>query len=186
MSGELTAWIAEKISTDWEDRGYDVLYDHGKKGGNKNVGTIVSWFGDEYNRESELSQADIAIVKKNSHNIFALIEIEETTDTPKTFLGDVFGILLGEHIVFSGKQKLSVDENTTLIVLGQSNICHQDRNKHIQNNAMKVKSSLSTANAAIGKVIVDSFADADELSVLLPSVLDRAFKPLRDATRGEL
>ena len=175
MSGELTARIAEKISADWENRGYDVLYDHGKKGNNK-VGKIVSWFGDEYKREAELSQIDIAIVMKDSGKIFALIEIEETTDTPKTFLGDVFGTLIGEHITFGGNQNLTVDENTILIILGQSNVPHQDRNKHIQDKVMKAKPKLSTANAVIGRVVVDSFADADELLALLPSVLDRAFK----------
>jgi hypothetical protein len=41
---------------------------------------------------------------------------------------------------------------------------------------MEMKSNLSTANSEIGRVIIDSFADADDLDALLPSVLDRAFK----------
>jgi hypothetical protein len=176
MPGELTAWIAEKISADWEDRGYDVLHDHGKKGDNINVGKIVSWFGDEYNRETELSQLDIAIAEKGSGKIFALIEIEETTDNPKTLIGDSVGALIGERIMFAGKRELSVDKNTILIVLGQSKIRHQVRNNHIQDRVMEMKSNLSTANSEIGRVIIDSFADADDLDALLPSVLDRAFK----------
>ena len=176
MPGELTARLAGRISDDWENRGYDVFFDHGGKHENKNVGKIVSWFGDKYNREAELSQLDIAIAKKNSGKIFALIEIEETTDTPKTILGDVFGTLIGEHITFGGKGKLTVDKDTILIVIGQSNTRHKKRNKHIQDKAMKVKSNLSTANSEIGKVIVDSFTDEEELGVLLPSWLERAFK----------
>src|SRR3990172_5294661 len=115
--GELTPNAAERLSGYCDAKGYDVLYDHGPK--KANVGTIVSWFGEQYNREAELSQVDIAVVEKSSHKAIALIEIEETSDSPKTILGDVFGVLLGEHIWFGGKQELSVDEHTTLIVIGK-------------------------------------------------------------------
>jgi hypothetical protein len=174
--GELTAWIASKISDDWKKRGYDVLYDHGAKSNDANVGKIVSWFGDKYVREAELSQLDIAIVKENSGEVFALIEIEETADRPKTFLGNVFGMLMGEHIMFCGKRELIVDKDTTLIIIGQGKVRHQERNRYLQDEAMKVKQHLSTANSVVGKIVIDIFTDEDGLSALLPSVLDGAFK----------
>ena len=174
--GKLTAWIADKISEDWKKHGYVVLYDHGEKSEDANVGKIISWFGDQYNREAELSQLDIAIVKKNSDDIFALIEIEETSDKPKTFLGDVFGVLMGEHIKFGGKRCLTVNKDTILIVIGQSKVRHEQRNRHLQDEAMKVKSNLSTANAVVGQIVIDTFADEEELSALLPSVPDKAFE----------
>ncbi|MFZ6030094.1 MAG: hypothetical protein ACOYYS_20455 [Chloroflexota bacterium] len=176
--GELTARIAKKLFAELESRGYDVLYDHGATN-DGNVGKIVSWFGSKYQRGAELSQLDIAIVEKNSGKIFALIEIEETTDNPKKILSDVLGTLLGEHIRFAGNRELTIDSNTMLIILGQSKKRHQERNQYIQAQAMKVKSSSATASSKLKTVFVDSFADEDELAKLLPSVLDRAF-------RGEL
>lgn len=174
--GELTAWIATKISGDLEQRGYDVLYDHGSKKDNKVVGKIVSWFGGNYNREAELSQLDIAIVKKNSDDVLVLIEIEETTDRPKTLLGDVFGLLMGEHIRFGGTRDLFLDRNAVLVILGQSKTKHGDRNRRIQDAAMKVKSELLTANANVGRIIVDTFADEEELSKLMMDIIDEAMK----------
>ena len=174
--GELTVWIANKISDEWKKRGYDVLYDHGSKHDNGNVGKIVSWFGEKYNREAELSQLDIAIVKKNSNDVFALIEIEESTDRPKTLLGDIFGMLMGEHVMFGGKRELTLDKNAVLVILGYSKVRHDERNRYIQDKAMKVKSDLHTANANVKKIIVDTFADEEELSAVMASVLDRAFK----------
>jgi hypothetical protein len=174
--GELTAWIASKISDDWKKRGYDVLYDHGTKNNDANIGKIVSWIGDKYIRESELGQLDIAIVKESSGQIFALLEIEETADRPKTFLGDVFSMLMGEHITFGGKRELTVDKGTTLIIIGQSKVRHQERNKHLQNETMRVKFHLSTANSVVGNIVIDTFTDEDGLSALVPSILDKAFK----------
>ncbi len=172
--GELTAKIARQISKDWNERGYDVLYDHGSS--DENVGKIVSWFGSTYNREAELGQLDIAIVEKSSDKATALIEIEETNDRPKTFLGDLFGVLLGDHICFGGKRSLSVDADTTLIVLGKSKVSHEKRNRYLREKVIKVKSSLSKGNSVIRKVVIETFSDEEKLSALLPSMLDRAFK----------
>lgn len=162
--GTLTAKIASQISAEWEARGYDVLYDHGSQKESDSVGKIVSWFGEDYKRETELSQVDIAIVKKGSNDVFALIEIEETTDRPKTLIGDIFGILMGEHVSFGRDRELHLGENTMLIVLGQSQVRHEGRNKYIQDTAMKMKSHLSTVNEGIGKIVIDTFADEQELA----------------------
>jgi hypothetical protein len=97
--GELTANLADKISRIWHGRGYEVLHDHGRL--NNNVGKIVSASKKDYRNGDELRQLDIAVVKHGSNQVIALIEIEETTDNPKTFLGDNFGVLLGEIVCFS-------------------------------------------------------------------------------------
>ena len=60
MPGQLTALIAGKIAEDWEKHGYDVFYDHGTKGVQENVGKIVSWFGNEYNRDAGLDLTRIS------------------------------------------------------------------------------------------------------------------------------
>jgi hypothetical protein len=172
--GQLTAKMARKISQDWKERGYDVLYDHDPS--SENVGKVVSWFGNntekDYKNETRLSNVDIAIVKQNSNDVIFLIEIEETNDKPKTFLGDAFGVLFGEHIRFRRERELSVGENTALIILGKSKASHEKRNRYLCEKVLKVKSSLSTANSAIGKVFIETFSDEEKLA----SVLDKAFK----------
>jgi uncharacterized metal-binding protein len=171
--GELTANIAQKISQDWEKRGYKVFYDHDPS--NENVGKIVSAIKKKYRREDELSQIDIAIVEKSSDKVFTLIEIEETTDKPKTFLGDIFGVLFGEYICFKRKE-LHVDNFTTLIVVGVNKTNHKDRNENILEQVNRVKTSLGTQNARIGKVVIKTYADGTELIAQLPFVLDGAIK----------
>jgi hypothetical protein len=172
--GKMTVKAAETLFGYYDAKGYAVLYDHDST--KENVGKIVSWFGDQYNRESELSQLDIAIVKKDSDKAIALVEIEETNDTPKTFMGDLFGVFLGDHISFREERNILVGKYTTLIVLGKSKTMHKKRNEYLREKGMKVKSSLTTANSVIGKIVIDTFADEKGLYTLLSSVLDRAFK----------
>ena len=98
--GQLTAKMARKISAYWEEHGYSVLYDHDPS--SENVRKIVSSFGEQpYGRGTQLSQVDIAIVEKSSDRVFALIEIEETSDKPETFLGEheeTPGRVLSNHL----------------------------------------------------------------------------------------
>jgi hypothetical protein len=168
--GEITAEIGKNFKLE----GYDIFYDHGVPG--ENVGTIVSTIEKRYLRKDELGQLDIAIVEKDSDRAIALIEIEETNDRPKALLGDIFGVLMGEYIYFRRKQKISVNKHTALIVFGKSKVSDEKRNKYLRKKVMKMKSSLSTGNSKIGKVVIKTFADEKELSALLPSVLDKAFK----------
>jgi hypothetical protein len=181
MSGELTALIARKLVEDWEKHGYDVFYDHGKKDDNKNVGKIVSWFGEEYNREAELSQLDIAIVKKkpdknNSYNAIVLIEIEETNDKPKTMLGDALGTLMGSGIRFQGNLDFEIDTWTTLIILGKGPDSHQHRNNFITQNVERLAPTLNSKNKSIGKVIVKSFEEEQKLKTFLDEQIKIALK----------
>lgn len=171
--GQLTAKMARKISPYWEEHGYSVLYDHDPS--SENVRKIVSSFGEQaYGRKTQLSHVDIAIVEKSSDRVFALIEIEETTDKPRTFLGDVFGVLMGDHISFGKKRPLSVDEHTSLFVFVKTKVSRQERNKYLVEKVMNIKSGLSTGNSVIGWVDIKTFRDEKGLSVLLPFVLDRA------------
>jgi hypothetical protein len=172
--GELTAEMGERLERDLKPKEYDVLYDHGPS--EDNVGKIVSGFGDQYDRESELSQLDIAVVKKNPDRTVVLMEIEETNDRPKTYLGDVFGVLMGDHIRFGGGRNLSVDERTTLLVVGISKVDHKRRNEHILGQVNMDESGLSTANSKIGKVVIRTFIDEHELFESLLSMLDSTFK----------
>lgn len=172
--GLLTAKVAREISPFWDERGFYVLYDHDLS--NKNVGKIMSRFGESYGRSTQLSHIDIAIVEKNSDRVFALIEIEETTNKPKSILGDVFGILMGEHISFGKERPLLVNEQTILAIFVKSKVSREDRNKYLREKVEKVKPELGTKNSVIRKVVIETFSDEKKLSGLLSSVLNRAFK----------
>ncbi len=172
--GQITVKVAETISGYYEAKGYDVFYDHDST--KENVGKIASWSGDRYSRDAELSQLDVAIVAKGSDQALALINIEETNDTPKAFLGDLFGVLLGDHISFRGERQFSVGEHTTLIILGKSKVMHRKRNENLREQGMQIKSNLSTANSRIGNIVIDSFADEKGLYTLLSTVLGGALK----------
>ena len=171
--GQLTAKIAEEITPYWKKMGYDVLSDHGIS--SENVGKIVSVIKKPYHKEDELSQLDIAIVKQGSNQVAVLIEIEETTDKPKTYLGDIFGVLLGEYICFKRKE-IKVGYFTTLIVIGINKTNHETRNNYIRDKATRVKTNLGTQNAKIGNILIKTYTDGGELVTQLPSVLDEAIK----------
>jgi hypothetical protein len=172
--GQVAVKVAETLSGYYEAKGYDVFYDHDST--KENVGKIASWSGDRYSRDSELSQLDVAIVPKGSDQALALINVEETNDTPKAFLGDLFGVLLGDHISFRGERHFAVGEHTTLIILGKSKVMHRKRNENLREQGMQIKSTLSTANSRIGNIVIDSFADEKGLYTLLSTVLGGALK----------
>ncbi len=173
--GLLTVKVAREISPYWEECGFQVLYDHDPA--SDRVGKLVSSFGDlPYDRSTQLSHVDIAIVEKTHEKVFALIEIEETTDKPKTILGDVLGVLMGEHISFGKERPLLIDEHTILLVFVKSKVSHDERNKYLLKKVMRIKPNLLTANSVIKRIDIKNFSEDAELSALLPSVLDRAFK----------
>jgi hypothetical protein len=174
--GHLTSETAKFLQVSLKNKGYDVLFDHGDPS-DKNVGNIVSWYGDgkKPERETELSQIDMAVIEHGSDRAIALIEVEETNDKPKTFLGDVFSILLGDHINFR-ETPLSVGLWTTLIVVGLSKESQLKRNQHILARVERVKSTLSSKNSSIGKVVIKIFSDEAKLPALLLYELDKVFK----------
>ena len=164
LHGKFTAEIARGLKYD----GFDVYYDHDVS--SENVGKIVSATSEEFGRSDELSQLDIAIVEKESRNAAVLVEIEETNDRPKNLLGDIFGVLLGNHVSFKGR-KLNVGSFTTLILAGVSKTDHSTRNDYIQEKTQNI--SISTANAEIGNILIKSYKNGDELVAQLPSLLDK-------------
>ena len=167
--GELTAAIGAKLTFDR----YNVIYDHGTS--SENVGKIVSALKKEYGRDDELSQLDIAVVEQDSDNAVLLVEIEETSDRPKTFLGDIFGILFGNHICYRKDElkEIIVGDFTTLLVAGISKAEHPERNQHIEDYANKIKFSLRTQNSNIGKVVIKTYRDEQDMLAKLPTMLEK-------------
>ncbi len=172
--GQLTSTTAESIRLEYSKKGYDVYSDHGEPG--PFVGTIVSSIGEAPAMGEELSQLDIAIIGKSTRHAVALIEIEETTDTPKTILGDIFGILMGESVTFSGNSNgWKIGNWTTLIIIGEGKD-HEKRNGHIRDMALRARSAFGTANSKIGDIVIKSFSGHVELKSMLMDQIEQALQ----------
>ncbi len=166
--GALTAKIGDFLDTTLKPRGYDVFYDHGQPG--DNVGSIVSWFGegDVPERETELTQLDIAVVEHRTGHVILLAEIEETNDSPKGLIADAVATLIASHIAFGkAHQPLHVGDWTTLLVLGKGPEEHRSRNRHLTDRVRAAKSALGPAKAGIGRVVIGSFETKADLEAKL-------------------
>ena len=173
--GERTARTARLLAKKLDPRGIDVLFDHGKKGVDppEKLGQIVSWFGPEYKAPARLAFLDMAIVSRASGKALALLEIEESAATPKVLLGDVLATLLGSAVTFQGQHDLRVGEWTTLIVLAQSKT-HRAQVDFLRDKLDQIRSSLTTPNASIGRLIVDLFQDEGALQAKVAQLVDEA------------
>jgi hypothetical protein len=67
----------------------------------------------KYRLDAELSHVDIVLVRNKT--IFLLVEVEEHYASPKTILGDVFGVLLSERFRVKGVP-YPIKKDATMIV----------------------------------------------------------------------
>jgi len=174
MHGQLTAKVAEAIRSKYFDQGYEVYYDHGEAD-NVFVGTIAVSIEEKLSRENEISQLDIAVVEQESKHIIALIEIEETSDKPKTLIGDVFAVLMGKSIQLPRGKKGEVGDWTTLLVVGKGK-GHEERYEYILKMANKAKDVFGKGTSSIGNIVIDTFARDDELEPVLMRQIEEAIK----------
>lgn len=176
--GVVTSRIARLLQQELGQQGYDVLHDHGQLGidPKDKLGKIKSWYGLTYNSNAILADLDIAVVGQDS-KVFALVEIEETTDKPKVILGDVLATLLGHNITFQGKRNLLVGEWTTLVIMAHSvQHSHQDRLSYLEGQVNRIRSGLSTPNAVIGRIVVDTFDSESQLEHKLRNHIQQALQ----------
>jgi hypothetical protein len=165
-NGELTARAARKLSQELASQGLEVLFDHGDRAVDDpdRLGRIVSWFGPEYTQAAELAMIDIALVMPRTRAALVLIEVEESSDNPKTILGDALGTLLGEHITFQGTRQLQVGPGTTLLILARCKIeSHVHRVGFLERRLDTLKPALRTPNASIGRIILGTFVGYEDL-----------------------
>jgi hypothetical protein len=171
--GQLTSAAAQSIMGELNRRGYDVYYDHGKKG--DFVGKIAVSINKDLGRVKEISQMDIAVINRKTNKVIALVEIEETTDNPKKLIGDIFSIIMGNSIHPPKREKVLVGEWTTLIIIGKGG-GHDVRNERILKLANKAKSALGTVNSSIGNIVIESFPDSGNLEKTLMEQIDAAIQ----------
>jgi hypothetical protein len=171
--GQGTAEVAQAITPILNERGYDVYHDHGKKG--KFVGKIAISIEEKLSRENEISQIDIAIIKRDTNKIIALVEIEETTDNPKKLIGDIFTILMGCSIHLPGRKNVELGKKPTLIiiVMGTS---HDEKNKYIVEKANIARSRLGTEISKIGNIVIESVSKKDNLEKILMEQIEEAIR----------
>ena len=164
--GTLTMQVARVFQKEFIKEGFDILHDHGQKGIDQqtNLGKLRSWFGTSPKLETILSDLDIAVVLHETEKIYALIEIEETTDKPKVILGDILATLLGEGIVFQGKHNLKVGKYTTMIVMVHVDPpSHINRIIYLEKQTNNIRKKLLTPNSSIGRIVVDDFSGKEQL-----------------------
>src|SRR5688500_12521450 len=153
--GQWTAKVAEILRSEFPD--FDVFYDHGDSSRR-----IVCYVGDNNERGTQLSYLDIAVVKKNTNQAIALIEIEETANRPKTIIADIFAFLLGETVIYN-RTKLQISNKTTFIVLGFSNKRVSVHTQHIRERVSQAKSAIDTKNAEVWEVVVEVYSSKEQL-----------------------
>ena len=174
--GQLTAAMGKSLELWLVPLGYKILYDHGDKE-KSNVGNIVCWFGDDPRpkRETELTQLDIAVVKRvfGRPQTVALIEIEESDDRPKTLLGDLFGILLADHVAFRGEE-LGVDARTELILIARGPEAHEPRMERLLAKVRECRGRMVGGGGAIGHIAGELFNEERQLEETLKRLLQEA------------
>ncbi len=145
------------------------------------LGKIRAWNGDTYKSETILADLDMAVVSHaaavshEQERVYALIEIEETSNKPKVILGDVLATLLGKGIKFQGTRDLQVGRWTTLIVLARDK--HQSqlsRLPYLEAQCKYLRENLLTPNASIGRVVINTFVDELQLEEKLRQSITEA------------
>jgi hypothetical protein len=164
--GKITREIAQELKECLPPR-YRVLHDHGESA-SKDVGRIVSCFGQSYRRGTQLSCLDIAVVDSTSSQVLFLIEIEERSASPKTLLGDAMAVLLGDRLVFAGKD-YHVTTKTHLLVcsLAKARGHKQEKVCYIENRIRALRRHLEAGNAKIGEINFLLYSSESELKAKL-------------------
>ena len=171
--GQLTSDTARSITGELNDLGYDVYYDHGQAA--EFVGKIVVSLDEELTKKKAISQLDIAVIERETNKAIALIEIEETTNNPKTLIGDLVAVLMGNAVYCPGKKKVDVGEWTSLIVIGKGS-GHEEKNRYILDMANLARSALGTSNCRIGKLVIETFMGKEDLGEVLLKQIEAAIK----------
>lgn len=173
--GKLTAQTTRALAKTLQDSEYEVLFDHGDRAIDPpdQLGQIASWSGCDYTADSRLACLDLALVHRRTNNALLLVEIEESAAPPKVLLGDVMTTLLGDHVTFQGKRELNVGPWTRLIVLVRSEVDKRSPQiSYLVEKLRELKPRLTTSNASINKIIIDTFSDAVELEQKLLTYVD--------------
>jgi len=135
----------------------------------------VSWFGSVYRRDAWLAFLDIAVVSRDSENALVLVEIEEAIATTEKLMADVLTTLIGDHVTFQSKRELKVGSWARLVVLSKARKteARSIRLELLQERLNQIRGQLSTANASIGWVAMDTFQNESDLDAKLSREVEK-------------
>lgn len=135
----------------------------------------MSWFGSVYRRDAWLAFLDIAVVSRDSEKVLVLVEIEEAIATPKKLMADVLTTMIADHVTFQSKRELKVGSWTRLVVLSKARKteARSIRLELLQERLNQIRGQLSTANASIGWVAMDTFQNESDLDAKLSREVEK-------------
>lgn len=135
----------------------------------------MSWFGSVYRRDAWLAFLDIAVVSRDSEKALVLVEIEEAIATPEKLMADVLTTLIADHVTFQSKRELKVGSWTRLVVLSKARKteARSIRLELLQERLNQIRGQLSTANASIGWVAMDTFQNESDLDAKLSREVEK-------------
>ena len=122
-TGKFGRWLSRYLEEMPGYQSYCVYYDHGDRLLDPNVVAVKGFSGDIVTNKNRLADVDIIVVKPGGE-IAILIEIEESSTTPKKLVGDVFTILMCSRFAVrdgEGQRCFEVTPETKLIVAGVGN-----------------------------------------------------------------
>jgi hypothetical protein len=166
----MTVRAARALARRLSDPRFEVLFDHGdpRLDSPQHLGHITSWFGEAYAARTQLALLDIAVVDRQTGQAIVLVEIEETSSSPKVAIGDAFGTLLGDHIAFQGTRGLAVGDFTALLILlRDSPPLNPERTQYLEHQIAGLAKHAHTGNAAIGQIALRLFRSEGELVAIL-------------------
>ena len=145
--GQRTRQIAErleeKLRADPERySGVQLFYDHGDSSKTE-VCQPTSYMGRRYGVDATLSGLDIVLVYRG--RVFLLVEVEESQVRPKTILGDVFGVVLSEHVRIRGRSYPIGDATMIVAMIVSGKGQQADKYIRLERNLRKYLNMLRSA-----------------------------------------
>lgn len=163
--GRITRQIAEKLEHNLHAdperySGVQIFYDHGDSS-KAEVCQPTSYMGRHYGVDSTLSGLDIVFVYRG--NVVLLVEVEEGNVRPKTILGDVFGVILAEHVRIKGKS-YPIRDATMIVAITVSGKGHRPEKyirleQHLSNCLNTLRSTMKQTRVNKIRIVTSESED---------------------------
>lgn len=166
---QFTVPMAQYLLQELVGKPFWVIFDHGST---EESSQIISWFGPAYVpplRPKQLAQLDIAVIHRETNQAITLIEIEDSSNNPKTLMSDLLALLLGSGVTVKGGQAIYLGPWTTFIVLAkveeqQTQSEYRERIQFLNRQISHIHKALQTPNAAVGQIMLDTFISQTDLN----------------------
>ncbi len=176
-TGQFGRWITGSLA---DNPKYQVYYDHGDPRKSDNVAVIKSFIGEEVTNSNRLADVDVMVYNPD-HEILLLIEIEESSLSPKTLFGDIFVNLFSTGFAVSdrGEQKyFSVTPQTHLIIAGFIPRATKEKKEKIEEIQVRLREFSFPENTILLEN-VDLVID-DNLETCIRNLKDKVNEILQD------